>query len=302
MPQPPEDTRRSFATEQTVTCAACGSDFTARLWLIIDADERPDLFERVCAGDLYRLSCPHCGAVVEIDAPLLIFRPDAELPLLFSPARHTSDEQNHEHAAQLGNRLRQSLGDTWQDEWVTAGIPGAPRDLLRELLSGSPDGMSEAGVHGIPVPAQLRSDLQQAHECLQQYLRSGSLIALDTATAACSHILDHPDFTTVDVRFQLDTCHGAAHVFTCRFDAHGDVADVDRALGLCQYAVHHAPADSPHLPTYWNNLGNVLRARYGRIRRQEDMEAAIDAFQKAVENTPPDSPELPRHLHNLATS
>ena len=219
-------------TEQMVTCAACGSDFAAKLWLIIDADERPDLFERLCGGDLYRLSCPHCGVVVDIDAPLLIFRPDAELPLLFSPARHTSDEQNHEHAAQLGNRLRQSLGDTWQDEWVTAGIPGAPRDVLLELLRGSPDGMSEAGGRGIPVPAELRSDLQQAHECLQQYLRTGSLIALDTAAAACSRILEHPDFPTSGMRFQLATCHDAAHIFVCRYNAHGDVDDLDRALRL----------------------------------------------------------------------
>lgn len=302
MPQHSQNTGRSFATEQTATCAACGSEFAARLWLIIDADERPELFERVCGGDLHRLSCPHCGVVVEIDAPLLIFRPDAELPLLFSPARHTSEEQNHEHAAQLGNRLRQSLGDKWQDAWFTEGIPGAPRDLLLELLSGSSDGMSEAGGRGIPVPAELRSDLQQAHECLQQYLRTGSLIALDTAAAACSRILEDPYFTTSDVRSQLDTCQGAAHVFTCRFEAHGNLADLDRALNLCQYAVEHAPADSPHLPTYWNNLGNVLRARYGRTGRLGDMQAAMDAFQKAVDNTPADSPELPRHLHNLATS
>ena len=153
----------------------------------------------------------------------------------------------------------------------------------------------------VSVPAELRGDLQQAQGDLQQYLRNGNLTALDAAAAACSRILEHPQFTNSDVGFQLATCHGAAHVFTCRFNAYGDVADLDRALGLCRYAVEHAPADSPKLPTCWNNLGNVLRTCYGRTGRLEEMEEAIQAFQKAVESTPPDSVELPRHLNNLGT-
>jgi hypothetical protein len=104
MSQPSENTGHSFARYQTLICATCGSEFRATLWLIIDADELPDLFKRVCGNNLHRLSCPHCGEVVEIDAPLLVFRPDAELPLLFSPARHATDEQNREHADQLGGR------------------------------------------------------------------------------------------------------------------------------------------------------------------------------------------------------
>lgn len=120
-----------------MTCPKCGRQFAAKLWLIVDADERPDLAERIRGGDLHKLSCPHCGEAAEIDAPLLLYRPAAEPPLVFSPANRTGDEENHADAVQLGTRLRQSLGDAWQDQWATEGIPGASRDLLPALLSGS---------------------------------------------------------------------------------------------------------------------------------------------------------------------
>lgn len=301
MPPPSKNTRHSFSLAQTIICPSCGQEFAAKLWLIVDADERPDLVERIRAGQLHELPCPHCGEAAEIDAPLLVYMPAAAPPLLFSPANQTSDEQHHEDAVQLAGILRQSLGNAWQDQWVTEGIPGAVGHLLPGLLSGSPDRAMQDRGGGFSVPVELRGDLQQAQGNLQQYLRNGSLTALDAAAAACSRILEYLHFTTSDVRFQLATCHGAAHVFTCRFNAHGDVADLDRALGLCRYAVEHAPADSPKLPTCWNNLGNVLRTCYGRTGRLEEMEEAIQAFQKAVERTPPDSGELPRHLNNLGT-
>ncbi len=86
----------SYAETLTLTCNACGHDFDAQFWLIVDAAERPDLLARIRAGALHELVCPHCGDAGHMDAPLLLFRPDDEPVLLFSPrpwprARATPD-------------------------------------------------------------------------------------------------------------------------------------------------------------------------------------------------------------------
>lgn len=260
LPQPSKNIGSSFSTSQSLMCPSCGREFEATVWLIVDADERPDLVELIRSGRLHELPCPHCREAAEVDAPLLLYRRDVDPPLLFSPANQTSDEQDHANADQLVGTLRQSLGDAWQDEWVTEGIPGVPRHLLPALLRGDLDEISQDAVAGDTVPTEFRRDLRLAWNSQREYLQTGNLVKLDAAAAACSRILEHPHFEILDVRFRLDTCHGAAHVFTCRYNAHGDVTDLDRALGLCRYAVEHAPADSPKFPTCWNNLGNVLRA------------------------------------------
>lgn len=43
----------SFFQPQTVTCPHCRQPFTADAWLIVDADERPDLLQRILADDLH---------------------------------------------------------------------------------------------------------------------------------------------------------------------------------------------------------------------------------------------------------
>ncbi|MGQ9613899.1 CpXC domain-containing protein [Chloroflexus sp.] len=58
----------SFAGKDTLTCRACGVPFTAEIWLIIAADERPDLIAAVRNGTLHVCTCPH-GHDNRLDAP-----------------------------------------------------------------------------------------------------------------------------------------------------------------------------------------------------------------------------------------
>jgi hypothetical protein len=135
----------SFAQEADLLCPRCGQSFRADVWLIVDAAERPDLLERVRAGTLHTLSCPHCGHEGGIDVPVLIFRPyptpgrGEDFPLLFSPAQHTSSEEDQQQAAVLLETLRRRLGDRWRDEWLARGLPGVPRPLLPVVLSEGPE-------------------------------------------------------------------------------------------------------------------------------------------------------------------
>jgi len=129
----------SFCQSLQLVCHQCARSFPFDLWLIIDLVERPDLTERLRAGTLHTVSCPHCGYLSQVDAPLLLYRPGEEPPLLFSPAEQTPAEQDREHAAELLTRLQASLGDAWQDAWLAEGLPGIPRQLLPLLLDSDAD-------------------------------------------------------------------------------------------------------------------------------------------------------------------
>ncbi len=92
---------QSLAQEVQLTCPACSRRFDAKVWLLVDVAESPGLAERLRTGTLHDAPCPNCGHTGQVDAPLLLYRPDAEPCLLFSPAEQTSAEQDQEHAAGL---------------------------------------------------------------------------------------------------------------------------------------------------------------------------------------------------------
>lgn len=58
----------SHAEVPSLQCPQCGASFSAEIWLIVDAAERPDLFERVIDGAVHTVVCPN-GYVSELDAP-----------------------------------------------------------------------------------------------------------------------------------------------------------------------------------------------------------------------------------------
>ena len=134
----------SFSQTASLTCPQCGRDFSAEIWLIVDADEHPDLLERIRAGTLHTITCPHCGHEGQVDAPLLLLRLGATPPLLFSPAQRTTEEQDREQAAGLVNMLREQMGADWQDEWLAQGLPGVPRPFLPAALSADPEAAEAA--------------------------------------------------------------------------------------------------------------------------------------------------------------
>ncbi len=129
----------SYAEQVSLSCPECGRPVSAEVWLIVDAAERPDLLERLREGELNRAVCSGCGHRGEVDAPLLLYRPDADPPLLFSPARRTSAEEDRAHAAGLLARLREALGEAWREEWGQ-GVPAVPREMLPIVLGDDPEG------------------------------------------------------------------------------------------------------------------------------------------------------------------
>ena len=133
MPDPPPRANRtafSAAENATLTCPGCDRPFNAEVWLIVDTVERPDLVARLASAIAAHVACPHCGNSGQFDVPLLLYRPDADPTILFSPAQQTSEEDDRQQAVGLIGRLRRSLGADWRDEWVADGIQCVPRNVL----------------------------------------------------------------------------------------------------------------------------------------------------------------------------
>jgi hypothetical protein len=134
----------SHAEPANLPCRQCGHLFTADVWIIVDAAERPDLLARLRGGTLHDLRCPACGHTATVNAPLLVYRPGAEPALLFSPARDDAREadnreRDEEQAAALVGMLRAHMGGAWREEWLARGLTGAAREALPLLLGDDPD-------------------------------------------------------------------------------------------------------------------------------------------------------------------
>ena len=135
----------SFAQTAEITCSHCQTTWESEAWLIVDCAERPDLVERLRAGDLHTVTCPACGHSGAVDAPLLIympvecFRAGLEQPplLLFSPAEATTAEKDREQAAGLEQALKAALGEAWREEWPEH-LAWVPRSALPPILVDDP--------------------------------------------------------------------------------------------------------------------------------------------------------------------
>ncbi|NCC34342.1 MAG: tetratricopeptide repeat protein, partial [Chloroflexia bacterium] len=133
----------SYAESTEVTCPQCDHSFSFDAWLIVAADKRPDLVERIRAETIHTLTCPQCGQTFgAINAPLLLYRPKSNPPILFSPAQQTTNEQDQQQQTMgLVGRLRERLGAAWREEWLAQGLPGVQRTILPVVLADDPESM-----------------------------------------------------------------------------------------------------------------------------------------------------------------
>jgi tetratricopeptide (TPR) repeat protein len=274
----------SFQQTQQLTCPRCGQPFEASIWLIVDAAERPDLLEKIQAGTLHQVVCPHCQFQGEVDAPLLLYNPplpEGEGPgvrVLFSPAQRTTAEQDQEQALALLERLRQSLGDAWQDDWLSRGLPAVPRPLL---------------------PLALREGLEAAQRKMQEEAAGGRVAAELGALVEEIARLRRPS----EMPRKVELCERALGMVEREDNPglwgalQGELANAlqqnplgNRAENL-EKAIHHYQQalevyTRQAYPQQWaaaqNNLGN---AYLGRIRgeRAENLERAIFHYQQALE-------------------
>lgn len=90
----------SYREQAPLTCPHCGNDFSAEIWLIIDADEEPEAAAALRREEINIVACPHCGARGPAGAPLLYHDAQARR-VLFAPAPGAADHEIREQAREL---------------------------------------------------------------------------------------------------------------------------------------------------------------------------------------------------------
>jgi len=178
----------TYADVINVTCPHCDEFFYAELWLIVDAVERPDLLARIRDGSIHRIVCPQCSHQGQVDAPLLIYRPDMPSPirrepgrgtLLFSPAQQTTNEEDREQVVDLLSCLKEALEDTWRDEWVeqmlivphpflAGALSDDPKSALRQMTEQAEQALEEMRQQDPEAFHQMTEQADQALEEMRQ--------------------------------------------------------------------------------------------------------------------------------------
>ncbi|MDW8405233.1 CpXC domain-containing protein [Chloroflexus sp.] len=90
----------SYREQAPLTCPHCGVDFSAEIWLIIDAEEEPEAAAALRREEVNIVACPHCGARGPAGAPLLYHDARARR-VLFAPAPGAADHEIREQAREL---------------------------------------------------------------------------------------------------------------------------------------------------------------------------------------------------------
>ncbi len=100
---------RSRHEVAAVQCPACGAQFDAPLWLILDAEEQPGLVQQLLDGRLRETQCPYCDALGALIAPLLYHDARYEQLILALPLSVASASEAEALAQQLVGLLASQL-------------------------------------------------------------------------------------------------------------------------------------------------------------------------------------------------
>lgn len=265
----------SYAEQPLLACPQCGVTFASEIWLIIDATERLDLLASIVAGSIHQVVCPY-GHKSEVDAPLLLFRPGEDVPLVFVPARRTTAEQDGLVAATLVKRLRDTSASVWRDEWTAE----APPILSRQILS-----------------LWLKSEAAEALQ--QRYQKIGDMAALDESIAHWEGILHDPDFKVADGMVQATITNNAGLAFRNRFLTGSGPEDLERALVLWRRGEALVPRDSPLAVAFSNNIANALTDRFVQNGDLNALEEAITYFRYVLGTLSRAAPDYTHTLSNL---
>jgi hypothetical protein len=143
----------SYSELAQLTCPACGKDFEADVWALVDAAERPDLAEALRDDTLDQVVCPHCGHAGSSGAPLLFHDPERRRVYFAAPA-DVPEHAWHERAQELLYLLVGSLPEAaclpyLGDVQVEQEVAGVRRAWLRRSRGPAPQPRAAAA----PEPA-----------------------------------------------------------------------------------------------------------------------------------------------------
>jgi hypothetical protein len=179
----------SYQEQAQLVCPACGADFAASVWLILDAQEEPEAVAALLNGELNLVACPACGQRGPAGAPLL-FHDAAARRVIFAGAPGSAEHEIRDQARDLHALLVGSIPEEQRrpylvDVDIAQDLDGVAH-LLRRMqkrrpVSAPPPQPSAA--RPAPPPTDEPPPLLTAVEAL---LSADSPAELDRALA------DHP--------------------------------------------------------------------------------------------------------------
>lgn len=129
-----EQIGRSQAETAQLTCPSCGKPFEARVWLVVDRQQRPELLDLIIDGELNVASCPHCGAEGGVNHPLLLHDADRQQVAVAMPLTVRGEAAARELVGDLLARLLQAIPEAEHAPYM-GQIELVPElDGLRALL------------------------------------------------------------------------------------------------------------------------------------------------------------------------
>jgi len=182
----------SYREQAPLTCPHCGADFSADIWLIIDADEEPEVAAALRREEVNIVTCPHCGARGPAGAPL-IYHDARARRVLFAPAPGSADHEIREQARDLHALLVGSIDQEQRrpylaDVDIAQDVSGMAHLLrridTRQRASAAPPAAPPAAPSPAPPSPTERPPLLAAVE---------ALLAADTAADLEQALSDHPE-------------------------------------------------------------------------------------------------------------
>jgi hypothetical protein len=125
----------SYQEQADLTCPSCGADFTAAVWLILDAQEQPEAVDSLRRGSLNTVACPHCGSSGPAGAPLLFHDAEARR-VIFAGApgaaeHEVRDQARNLHALLVGAIPEEQRRPYLADVDIAQDVDGVGHLLLR---------------------------------------------------------------------------------------------------------------------------------------------------------------------------
>lgn len=259
----------TFSQYVHVECPRCEKPFTPEIYVLVDTAERPDLVRLIKERILHCPVCPFCNLVLDVGMPLLVYRPDQRVPVIFAPVKGSTPEQQDEQAQMVFSILRQRLGGEWRDDLTRhvyhtdlASLASVV-DLDLDLLSGGRDESLHLAMErylscdtweeslavveredvllGKEAPAALRSSIKAA--------------SAEGDTDAIAMFTEH-----LDVLLECER-QGVRNAFAAKCDGSGHTVKMNLAAVFGRLA--RSSSDPPQ------QVVTLARAGLDRIRRQD---------------------------------
>jgi CHAT domain-containing protein/tetratricopeptide (TPR) repeat protein len=274
------------------TCPDTNKQFPFEVWLIVDTAERPDLLEKMRDETLHLITSPFTGNHIdEVNAPLLVFQPNKQPPLslFYSPVSDMSREQNHDIARKLAQKLEKSVGDLWQNSWVSLGLQFIERNRVPFVLSENPK------AYLLEMAERLESGVEQVEDPIM-FLQEKTEIDLELLNIHFYEVQDElPDAKRIELwRNVLDLMARLHHPLawaTIKTDIANTLGKDDSNGENIESAINHYEQvlevyRRDFFPEKWaeiqHNLGNMY---YRRTRGDwhENFGLTLKYYQSALE-------------------